>query len=184
MEILIGGLCCVGFLVLLVGGGVGYYFYASKQIKKQEEKIVKEGKRVLCYVARADDSIYERSEASGYSEVRVVFSTEKRDNLEEMLEDAGRRLVDGDIVDPDAEVPEGEIERFYDEYKNNKWPKPPIRLPKWLIGDFKCYTASLQVYWSKLRKKKLTKPYLYAYVILGENGGLVMEDEKGRDEAE
>jgi hypothetical protein len=65
------------------------------------------------------------------------------------------------------------FDAFYDKVKAQVWLHPPIRLPRWLVGDGKFYTALVQVYWRRLPEMCLTLPYIYCHVLLGEDGGTV-----------
>jgi hypothetical protein len=129
---------------------------------------------LLCWIVRADESLYEVYDVPGYAEARVVFSTSTAPDLKHQLKDAARRLKKGDIVD--ANVSTGRIEEFYEKYKHQRWLHPPLRLPKWLVGDFKAYAGVVQIYWRRLPRNRLTLPYLYCWVLVGEDGGVIMAE--------
>src|SRR5262249_43973001 len=146
----------------------------SRKVKQWEQRIERDGELLLCWIVRADESLYEVNDVPGFAKAEVVFSTDPAPNLKKRLKEAATRLTDGDIVDQNVDA-EG-IENFYEKYENQHWLHPPLRLPKWLVGDFKAYTAAVLVYWRRLPKMRLTLPYLYCHVLVGEDGGVVMAE--------
>src|SRR5262245_44405115 len=105
------GLICGGLAVI---AGVIWFLYTSRQIREWEERIERDGELLLCWVARADESLYEVHDVPGYAEARVVFSTDPAPDLEQRLKEAARRLKKGDIVDENADT--DRIEKFYEKY--------------------------------------------------------------------
>jgi hypothetical protein len=169
-----------GLVALLVAAVVILLIYSSRQMREWEERIERDGELLLCWIVVANETLYEVYDVPGYAEARVVFSPEPDDDLKKRLKEAAKRLKKGDIVDENADVER--IEKFYEDYKNLRWLNPPLRLPKWLVGDFKAYVAVVQVYWRRLPENKLTLPYLYCRVVLGKDGGVVMADYPDEDE--
>jgi len=140
----------------------------------QERRIERDGKLVLCWIAHADESLHKVHDVPGFAKAEVVFSTDPAPDLKKRLKEAATRLTEGDIVDENVDAVR--IQKFYESYKNLHWLNPPLRLPKWLVGDLKAYTAAVLVYWRRLPKMRLTLPYLYCRVLVGEDGGVVMAE--------
>jgi hypothetical protein len=163
-----------GLVVLAVIAGVILYIYANRQVRAWEERIERDGELLLCWIASADESLYEVYDVPGFAKARVVFSTDPAPDLEQRLKEAANRLKKGDSVDENVDTER--FEKFYEKCKDQRWLHPPLRLPKWLVGDFKAYTAVVQVYWRRLPKTRLTLPYLYCRVLVGEDGGVVMAE--------
>lgn len=175
---LVIGLIIGGLVVLGVIAGVILFIHASRQVRAWEERIERDGELLLCWIARADESLHEVYDVPGFANARVVFSPDPAPDLEQRLKEATHRLTEGQIVDENVEV--DRIEKFYEKYKDQQWLHPPLRLPKWLVGDFKAYAAVVQVYWRRLPKNRLTLPYLYCRVLVGEDGGVVMAEYPSR----
>ncbi len=161
----------IGVVGLLVVLGVVVFVVSSQQMKAWEQKLKDEGELVMCWIVDAQEDLHEEHNVPGYGNARVVFSLDGGDDLKKRLKEAAKRLKKGDIVDENADV--DKIENFYEKYKNLKWLDAPLKLPKWLVGDVKVYTAVVQVYWRRLPDNQLSLPYIYAYVLTGEGGGTV-----------
>jgi len=167
-----GWILGIAFLVgvsLFVGG---LYVMLSRQVREREDRIKRDGDFLMCWIVVANKSLYEASNAPGFADARVVFSHTDTPDLKRQLKQAARRLKKGESVEED--VDEARFDKFYDKVKNLRWLHPPLRLPKWLVGDFNVYTAVVQVYWRRLPENVLTLPYLYCWVLLGEDGGVEM----------
>jgi hypothetical protein len=171
MEWVIG---CGGVALLVVLAGVAVYFVMNRQVQARMARIKEEGELLLCWIVTAPDDLYEVNDVPGYGEARVVFSTTDEPDLKKRLKEAAKRLKKGELVDEDISV--AKVEKFYDKYKEQRWLHGPLRVPKWLVGDFEVYTAVVQVYWRQLPENKLTLPYLYCYVLFGEEGGVEMDE--------
>jgi hypothetical protein len=167
-----------GLGVLVVIAVVSLFIYSSRQVREWEERIERDGELLLCWIAVAPDDLHEVNDVPGFAVARVVFSTDPAPDLEQRLKEAARRLNKGDSVDENADTER--VEQFYNKYTDQKWLDPPLRLPKWLVGNFKAYTAAVQVYWRRLPKMRLTLPYLYCRVLVGEGGGVVMAEYPSR----
>jgi len=165
MGWVIGGL-------LLVLAAVLVFVLMYRQVRAWEQRIKQEGDLLVCWVASAEKALYEVNDVPGFGNARVVFSTTRSADLKKRLKEASRRLMEGDIVSEDIDA--DRVEKFYSKLKEQRWLHPPIRLPKWLVGDFEAYTAMVQVYWRQLPETCLTLPYLYCRVLFGEKGGVQM----------
>jgi hypothetical protein len=167
----LGGICFVVFAVLafVVGRGI---WRARQGIARAKEKLEREGRPVLCWVVMANDALYTPHQSSGHSYAQVVFTfTERLPDREAKLQELANQLRE---FEP-AEEATGD-ERIIGSVMKSHIPytSRPLRIPGRVAGGLEAYTASVDVYWSRLPGRRLSLPYIYCRVALGEDGSAEM----------
>ena len=146
------------------------YVVSSYLMAKEQEHFERNGDLEKCWISSASDDLYKVHNVSGTGEARVVFLRGKSSDNDAVLKEITERLTNG--KKEDDSIDSGSVREFFDEINAKSYLDPPVRMPEWLVGKRKAFTGMMQVYWKKLPEKKLTKPFVYGRVILGDKGGI------------
>lgn len=164
------GWICGGLVVLGVLAIVITYFVAQRSMAKDQERFERDGELQVCWISSAGDDLYKVYDVPGAGEARVVILRDPLPNRTLVLQDITERLTNGKRED--HTVPPAVVKAFFDKINSQTYLDAPVRMPPWLVGNLDAYTGMMQVYWRKLPEMKLTKPFVYGRVILGESGGV------------
>lgn len=164
------GWICGGLTLLGVVAIVVTYFVASRSMAKDQERFERDGELQVCWISSAGDDLYQVFDVPGAGNARVVFLRDDVPSHSALLKEITARLTNGEKEDRFADP--AKVSAFFDKINNQSYLDPPVRMPQWLVGDVEAYTSMMQVYWRKLPGLKLTKPFVYGRVILGEKGGV------------
>lgn len=158
----------------IVGGVVVAFFLlyviSSWMMAKDQERFEREGALKKCWISSAGDDLYKVHDVPGAGNARVVFLANKVSKQEAVLKEITERLTNGKREDPNIDAMS--VKEFFNTINNQSYLDAPVPMPDWLVGDLDAYTGMVQVYWRKLPAKKLTKPYIYGRVLLGDKGGI------------
>jgi hypothetical protein len=160
-----GGITLLGVVALGVT-----YFLASRSMAKDQERFERDGELHMCWISSAGDDLYKVFDVPGAGNARVVFLLDNIPNRQALLQEITERLKNGKKAD--NAVDRAQVSAFFEKINQQSYLDAPVRMPQWLVGDVDAYTAMMEVYWRKLPEMKLTKPFVYGRVILGESGGV------------
>ena len=160
-----GGLTLFGVLAIVL-----VWFFGSRSMAKDQERFEREGELHLCWISSAADDLYEVNNVPGAGEARVVFLRGEVPNRKVVLKEITERLTNGKKAD--NSVNPALVTAFFEKINSKMYLDAPVQLPRWLAGEFDAYTGMMQVFWRRLPEMKLTRPFVYGRVILGENGGV------------
>ena len=146
------------------------YVISSWSMAKDQERFERDGDLAKCWISSAGDDLYVVHNVSGAGDARVVFLLDDLPKKNAVLKEITERLTNGEKEDDSIDT--GSVNMFFEKINSQTYLDPPVRMPKWLVGDRKAYTGMMQVYWKKLPEKKLTKSYVYGRFLLGEKGGI------------
>ncbi len=164
------GWICGGITLLgVVGIGVTW-FLATRSMAKDQERFERDGELHVCWISSAGDDLYKVFDVPGAGNARVVFLRDNIPNHQALLQEITERLTNGKKAD--SAVPPAQVRAFFDKINQQTYLDAPVRMPQWLAGDADAYTGMIEVFWRKLPEMKLTRPFVYGRVILGENGGV------------
>ena len=159
------GYICVSLTIALVV----FIAWATWSQLAKEKTIRAEGEAVLCWIVMANDKLYQRNDSNGSSYAVVVFTFDKRLDSDR-LQQIAMELPQFEQVDMDSRD-----ERIIASVMRTQIPYfRPLRLPDRITGRSEVYTASLHVYWKLLPQRRLTLPYIWALVLVGDAGGALM----------
>jgi hypothetical protein len=136
-----------------------------------EAKILSEGQTVLGWIVMANNALYKASDSSGHSYAVAVFTTDPN------LPDMKTQLATWASALYSYEPPENpsKNDRIIGSVMSTQIPYDrALRLPDEITDGAEGYLIGVCVPWRKLPERKLTLPYVYLKVLLGDDGGCVM----------
>lgn len=166
----------IGVFVLLVVIGL----LAGRVTRRWEARMQRYGEEVTAYVMMANSKLFERNSGDGSSYAQVVFVTDPDvPDLEGELQAIAERLKAFQVED-DSDATERKIATML----RTEIPDDELlRLPRRVAGNYAAYTVSLEVHWSKLRKRRLTQGFLQVLIRPDvPKDGCLLLPERGSDQ--
>ena len=166
---------CGGFLALLVLGLLFLFLVvAPNERRKTAEltaRIEEYGQLVYCYIVMANPDLYKERDTEDYSFAQVVYTHDDPPDTD-LLKRLGKKLKIYKAV-----AGASKEDRIVSNVMKSHVPyHKPLQVPSEVAGEDIAYTVSLNVYWNKLPKKRLSREFLWCKVIEGEDGGIRMAD--------
>ncbi|MGF1579725.1 MAG: hypothetical protein ACFCD0_10210 [Gemmataceae bacterium] len=159
-----GYICLFVTFGAIIGVGWSYLRFAGKSAAAHV-RLATSGRIVKAWVVMANTQIYEKGRPEDEAPAVVVCTLENLEDLDDFLEDVTRDLKRFKQKDPDS--PE---EEMIERVMRTKIPHyTPVRIPKRITRGPEAYFAGVHISRPLLPKRKLTLPYVYVRIWVGED---------------